>query len=87
MNPNCTIRSFKKLLRQILQLCSIADLPWWLCFSWLSLPNYCSLKSYDIVIFIVIVIVIVINNPIPTVRQLYVQFFQLLLYIVIISMA
>ena len=42
INPNCTIKSFKTLLRQILQLCSIADLPWWLCFSWLWLPNYCS---------------------------------------------
>ena len=47
MNPSCTICSFKKLLRQILQLCSIADLPWWLCFSWLWLPTYCSLKSYN----------------------------------------
>ena len=55
MNPNCTIGSFKKLLRQILQLCSIADLPWWLCFSWLWLPNCCSLKSYNRHLYFIII--------------------------------
>ena len=31
MNPSCSIWSFKKLYQKVLQLCTITDLPWWLC--------------------------------------------------------